>query len=280
MQKSCKKLCLLTKGRIISHQHPLDKMNYKKDLPFLNTRHYFFKKALRNFYSVFVKIKKSKTSTMKNLLLLLSICVLVYSCKKDTESTETPTPVTYTSYSNLKIGNYWVYERLNHDSVGGMYTQLNLFDSSYVEKDTVINGNTYYKLMQINYPYTNDYVAGYLRDSLNFTVTSAGNIVFAAQNFADTFYTHYFVQPVADTICYNFLKMADDNLSTTVPAGVFITKNYKTTYVMWPHNATGGILRFIDCRYAKDIGLVAQTLPFFALPLNYTLRKLLRYGHS
>lgn len=220
---------------------------------------------------------------MKNLALMFSVCALFYSCKKNDETPETPTPVTYDSYSNLKVGNYWVYERFNLDTVGGIYTSLNVFDSSYIEKDTVVNGNTYYKLMAINYPNT-EYIGEYLRDSLSFIVNLTGSIVFASQNFTDTFYTHYYILNTGssdDTVSYIYSKMADDNFSIEVPAGTFATKNYRTTYMMWPDFAmTGGAVRPINYRCAKDIGLVEQTLIFFAYAPDYTIRRLSRYGHS
>ena len=221
---------------------------------------------------------------MKKSILFLLICTAIYSCKKKDETPEPASspiiPVTYDNYSNLKTGNYWIYERFNLDSLGGTYTSLNVFDSSYVEKDTLINGSTYYKLMTINYPDNNQYVASYFRDSLHYIISYPGKIIFSSLNFTDTFYTHHIVQQTNDTICYVYSKMADDNFSVALPAGNFVTKNFKTTYLMWPNYSFNGPERPMHCRYAKNVGLVEQTLPFYLLPPNYIVRRLKRYGSA
>jgi hypothetical protein len=217
---------------------------------------------------------------MKKSVLVLITCIAIYSCKKKDEATPplaTPA-VVYADYSNLRTGNYWIYERFSLDTALVTYTSLNIFDSSYVEKDTVINGNTYFKLMQINYPYNNEYAPVYLRDSLNYIVNISGDLQFASQNFIDTFYTHYIVQGFNDTICYIFSKMADDNLSITVPAGTFVTKNFKTTYLMYPNYSFGLTERPVNYRYTENVGLVEQTLPIYTFPAPYIVRRLKSYG--
>lgn len=85
---------------------------------------------------------------MKNLPVFLSLllmtCVFA-ACKKDKPIEPIPTPpVTYPDYSQLKIGNYWVYQHFNIDTNGNAFP-LNTFDTCYVEKDTMINGLIYYK---------------------------------------------------------------------------------------------------------------------------------------
>jgi hypothetical protein len=149
---------------------------------------------------------------MKKSVLLISLSIAIYSCKKekDVPAPLPPASTTYADYSNLKTGNYWIYERFNLDTTGGTYTSLNVFDSTYVEKDTVANGNTYFKVMQINYPISNDYAPVYLRDSLSYIVDITGQVQFSSQNFTDTFYTNY-IMANPDTVCYIFSKMADNN---------------------------------------------------------------------
>lgn len=141
-----------------------------------------------------------------------------------------------------------------------------------------MNGQTYYKLMAINYPYSNDYAAGYIRDSLHYIVTMGGEIVFSSQNFADTFSTHYTIVNNNDTVAYVYTKMEDNNVAITVPAGTFITKDWRTTYMMWPNWSTGGAERHRHCRYAQNVGMVEQTLAFYAFPPNYMVRRLKSYG--
>ena len=89
---------------------------------------------------------------MKNIL-ILSIAIVITgclsSCKKD-EATEN-TPITYANFSQLKTGNYWIYERFTVDSAGAAVA-TGILDSCYIETDTLINNHTYYKLISPN-PY-------------------------------------------------------------------------------------------------------------------------------
>ncbi|MEY4934662.1 MAG: hypothetical protein RIS64_1021, partial [Bacteroidota bacterium] len=79
---------------------------------------------------------------MKNLkCLFVIVVVLVAGCKD--KATDQPT--TYASYSKLAVGNYWIYQQFNVDS-NGNGTPTNVYDSVFVEKDTVINNHTYFKL--------------------------------------------------------------------------------------------------------------------------------------
>ena len=218
---------------------------------------------------------------MKKTILFLLVVVGVWSCKKDKETKDEPAPtvpITYANYSNLKIGNYWVYERFILDT-NGVYTSQNIFDSSFVDKDTVMNGNTYYKLNFINYPFSNTYVGVYLRDSLSFLINNLGSINFSSENFTDTFSSYYKIISSVDTIAFVFTKMNDNNLSVAVPAGTFITKNCMTTYLIYPIWAAAGAVRSIHNRYAENVGLVEETLIFLSSDPNYTVRRLKRYGH-
>ena len=71
------------------------------------------------------------------------------SCKKDTEPEPTSLPITttYPNFSRLKVGNYWIYQQFDIDQNGNA-TPKNIFDSCYVEKDTLINGKTYMKIIK------------------------------------------------------------------------------------------------------------------------------------
>ena len=222
----------------------------------------------------------SKKNIMRKTILFAMIAATLLSCKKEKEEPAPVLPVVYPNFSNLAVGNYWIYERFTLDT-NGVYTTQNIFDSSYVDKDTVVNGNTFYKFNYIYYPYSNSYVGVYLRDSLSFMVNSFGDIRFSSEIFTDTFYTHYFKNSlIGDTISFIFSKMNDNNLSVSLPAGNYITKNYQTTYLMFPAHSQGGPVRTINNRYAENVGLVEETLIFFLSDPNYTVRRLKRYGRN
>jgi len=80
---------------------------------------------------------------MKNTTLLLLAFVsstLFIGCFKENQES-----VVYPDFAMLKVGNYWIYQYFDIDSLGNA-TATNTYDSCYVEKDTTINGKTYFKI--------------------------------------------------------------------------------------------------------------------------------------
>lgn len=214
---------------------------------------------------------------MKNLLFLsLSILTLIYSCKKDPEYKPGAS-----DYFNLKVGNYWVYEQFTLDT-NGVYTSRNILDSNYVEKDTLINGKLYYKYMSDNLEKFQNYTPRFFRDSAAYMVDQTGRIVFSIVQNSDTLDRIYNVVPYSsDTIAFIFSKMTDIGQSITVPAGTFETRNYQSTYIMWPKFSVGGKIRHLDNRYAAEVGLIEEYQGFFLADKskNYFVRRLVRYKH-
>lgn len=213
------------------------------------------------------------------ILTLLLMTIVVYSCKKeDKEEPITPTPTTvYPNYSQLKVGNYWIYQQFELDSMGNE-TPKNIFDSCYVEKDTVINSHTYYKLIS---PY--DGIGSgckYIRDSLHYIVSAYnGQILFSSQDFTSTLYSGYsqIGAPNSDTIWTLIAKMDDKNRSVTTPAGTFITSNMKEKISFNPNFQSSYRIRYRNNRYAENIGLVVETLPIWSAQLFTVERRLVRY---
>ncbi|MBP6511704.1 MAG: hypothetical protein KA347_03420 [Bacteroidia bacterium] len=210
---------------------------------------------------------------MKTISLILIGVVLttsISSCKKDS----TP-PTNSPNFTQLKVGNYWIYERFNIDSSGNA-TATGIIDSCYIEKDTSINNITYYKFIRPEVIGSfNNY--NFVRDSSHYLVNQIGGILFSSQNFTDTFYHNFITANPGDTICEAFLKMADKNFMVSCPAGQFKTYSYKHTFLMYPNWDSQGNPRHIDTRYAENIGIVTETFPFFASSPNYTQRQLIRY---
>jgi hypothetical protein len=217
----------------------------------------------------------------KNLLMLIASCTLIISCEKDKDDDDTtpapPAPATYPDYAQLQVGNYWIYEHYNTDSAGNG-TATGILDSCFVEKDTIINGNTYYKIRRPNLFSIYD-ITEYLRDSLSYTVDPWGNIVFSSQDFWSVFHESYSINNNNnnDTIYRRVRQMADINGTTVVPAGTFTTLNAKTTYYMYGAWAFNGAERPMHKKYAQGVGLVLETLPFFASSAMYIERRLVRF---
>lgn len=222
---------------------------------------------------------------MKNLLLLFILAMMAFAACKDYEYDIYP--INYPDYANLEPGNYWVYERYKLDSTG-VYTPLGIFDSVFVEKDTVIGGFIFYKYMEDQFGTTPGYEAVFLRDSLHYLINSAGQLLFSSENFSDTLWDYTITilnggSPTSiDTICDIFRKMTDDNLDVSVPAGTFSSKNAQLVYLMYPDFDYGGPVRKLERRYAENVGLIEETLPFFLADQSksYTVRRLVRYGNN
>jgi hypothetical protein len=209
----------------------------------------------------------------KYLLSLTMMLIAFAGCKKDPEPT-IEDPVTYPDFSQLKVGNYWIYQQFKIDA-NGIATATETYDSCYVEKDTVINGNTYAKVFRQNL-YTPQQKYVFLRDSLHYTVNSSGIIEFSSEDFS-TVFNSYSVLAGPDTVCQVIRKMTDPNLNVIVPAGTFTTSDCRETYYMYPNWTNAGVERYKHNRYSENVGVVVETLPFYASNPEYVERRLVRY---
>ena len=209
---------------------------------------------------------------MKKIMAICACIYLLASCKKnDNDGTD---PVTYDNYLPLKVGNYWVYEEYNLDTLGN-YTSTGVIDSDYIANDTLANGFTYYNWVRKNF--VGVPAGGYVRDSLHYIVDVMGTKIFSSQNFIDTLDDGYSIANT-DTLYYRYNKMDNPNSSVIVPAGSFVTDNSKTIYILYPPlSGSGYSPRTLNLRYAKDVGLVYETIVPFASDPNYRVKKLLRY---
>lgn len=214
---------------------------------------------------------------MKSLTLaLLGATALFFACKKQPET------LVYANYTNLKPGNYWVYDRYSLDT-NGIYTPMGKSDSNYVEKDTQLNGQTYHKLMVSNNGSAGGYSPLFLRDSLHYLVNAVGEIRFSSENFTDKLGETYIVagfSAIPDTIARISTAMTDDGQTTQTPAGAFPTKNFRETYTLWPKYTGYKNKRFLDHRYAENVGLVESTWGFFLADPSgkYIVQRLRKYG--
>ena len=207
------------------------------------------------------------------ILSILEITVLINSCKKD--NAEKNNNTTYPNFSRFDAGSYWIYQRFNIDS-SGYATPTEVYDSCYVEKDTIINSKTYVKTYRPDtYGMNSNY--SIVRDSLHYIVSVSGKIYFSSQDFQTVFESKYFKTIDDDTICLITSKMADKDLSVDTPAGTFTTSDFLKTYHMYPNWSFAGNPRFTHTRFAENVGIVVETLPFFTSSPNYIERRLLHY---
>lgn len=210
---------------------------------------------------------------MKQITLFLTAIIIlatIGSCKKNKIITPT---VTYPNYSGLKVGNYWIYQQFDVDE-NGIAKSKNIFDSCYVEKDTVIRGKTYYKLVKSG----GFYEISFQRDSLHYLVNSDGQILFSSEDFTSIFETSYQTAGSNDTIAKYTRQMSDKNQIITTAAGTFTTSNVNEKFSMYPKWSSAGSIRNKNTRYSEKVGIVTETLPIIISNPTYTERRLLRYS--
>lgn len=200
--------------------------------------------------------------------------LLLLSCKKENIIHNGNGNLTEPKYSNLAVGNYWIYQRYRIEP-NQPETALDVFDSCYIELDTLINGYNYYKFVD---PYMlQEERIKYLRDSLHYIVDSAGVIVFSYIDFTSVFQSYYVFASETDTVSHVIINMEEGLQEITTPAGTFSTLNAKETYYMYPNWSNNGSERYKNHYYSSGIGVVSETMSFFAADPSYIERRLVRY---
>ena len=203
---------------------------------------------------------------MLKYLLLLTVVVVLFSCKKKNDN---QTPSAYTYYP-MKVGNYWVYEWFYTDTTGVYTGNSGPADSVYVRTDTVINGNTYYVLDD----YNGSSLGGTFRDSSGYLVDVSGRIYFSTQNFNNVLKTDSFF--AGNTLYQVYAWMTHNNVVANTPAGTFSTIQYKGALL---YNAAYGAnpkyYQAVD--YAPQTGLVIRHAYYENDPNDIVDIKLLRY---
>jgi len=205
----------------------------------------------------------------KTLFFAISILALIFfSCeKKNSQETTSSIP----DFVKLKVGNYWVYDFFKVDS-NGVATDQGKTDSSYIEKDTLINGDKYF--IKNSHSYMFGSRRSILKDSSGYLLQripdGSSIILFARDNYTDIF--------ISDTVDNLFLRkdmMTGKDSTVSVPAGTFITRSM--CYVATPLDpAYPWGMRRVYYIYGKDTDQIKYTMCFWSDPGYYEAR-LVRY---
>jgi hypothetical protein len=207
---------------------------------------------------------------------LLLLTLITISCKKEKDQIY-PSPIpesTAPNYGMLTVGNYWVYERFEIDYLG-VTTPMNVYDSCYISKDTIINGKTYYEMYR---PNTYGSFYSYLRDSAGCIFDHYGRQRFSPTDFTSVFYIGYATARPSDTIAKGVFKMEHKDSLITVPSGNYVTSNAQTTCYMYPAWDYYYTTRYTNTCYAENIGIVQETLLLLFDKGFSQERKLIRYS--
>jgi hypothetical protein len=179
------------------------------------------------------------------ILFITFLTVFTFSCKKSSNNSEV---AAVADYYNLQVGNYWIYQWYTiNNSDTAFQTQL---DSAYIEKDTVIRGYTYYKLMSNPSILNPDQFPSYLRDSSGFLVLSTGIKICSNSDFKDTLYIDTRENPY-----FRFYEtMTGKDSIVTIPLGNFQSITSHTRVV--PVETGQFPIRYIYDVYAKNLGKI------------------------
>lgn len=207
-------------------------------------------------------------------LLAFILALLLVSCENKKDEEPEPKP----DYTQLEVGNYWIYQRFELDSAGNA-TQTDVYDSCYIEKDTLIRGEKYFKMIKPGAYGSNNFEIDYLRDSLDYMVNSYGTILFAEKD-TNILNSYAALEYDGDTIYSFTTRMGEKDKLFQTPAGTFatysliMTVNSSEEYFTDPDNRE----HILYYRYANNIGIVSESMSFF---LNANLpryeRRLVRY---
>jgi hypothetical protein len=217
---------------------------------------------------------------LKFVLPVLLVLCLLNSCKKDNQLPLSETFATqdeYPNYSKLAVGNCWIYELVNIDPYGNEST-LSYLDTVVIEKDSIINGNTYYKKVGKNHSGINSLEIQWLRDSLHYIVTHTGELFFSSQD-TTTILTSGVSTIDSYTVADITTKMTDMYLPISTPSGSFNACNAKRIYQGQPGYLYGAdFTRYAHRYHAENIGIVRETVQVWASAPIYLERRLLSYS--
>jgi hypothetical protein len=211
---------------------------------------------------------------MKHIFVVLFIALLCSSCKKDgaspTQSLGSQEKVT--DYYPLTIGNYWIYQQYTADT-SLVFTPMNRYDSVYVEKDSLYNGNIY-KVVRSSF-WSN---VNLIRDSSDYLVSNNGVKLFTIKQDAGILGAKYPYGP-DDSLFLDTWEMHNTDSVCNVPAGQFQAK-YVIIYLSSTNPQLPVYPRFASsCCYAyvKNIGQVYERLGYFPGPNSFFDERLVRY---
>jgi hypothetical protein len=205
----------------------------------------------------------------RTLLFTIAVLALIfYSCKKkDSQETTSSGP----DFVKLKTGNYWVYHIYKVDT-NGVETDQSKTDSSYIEKDTLINGYKYFLKYSQFYPGLAERVpvrdsSGYL---LQYNPNGKNFIIFARDNFSDLLFTD-------NNVIFNrTYRMTGKDSIVSLPAGTFTTRSFFIGYYPVDNGYPWGERRNYYM-YGLDAGLVKQIYIYYTNDPDHYEARLIRY---
>jgi hypothetical protein len=211
---------------------------------------------------------KSHPMKRKKIFCLALLALFTFSCtKKNSTEATSASP----DYVKLKVGNYWVYKIFKVDT-NGVETIQSQSDSSFILKDTVIYGKTFF-IEGVHSDFTGSRRI-ILRDSSGYLIERLSNgnsvMIFARDNFKDILFSDS-----VDNLFFRQERMTGKDSAVSVPAGTFITRSLRIYDTPIDPAYPWGV-RKLYCIYGKDAGLIEYTMCYWDEPEYYEAR-LVRY---
>jgi hypothetical protein len=204
-----------------------------------------------------------------SFLVMILVSIITVSCKKDTGSSITPLDP---DYYQLKVGNYWVYQEYDIDT-NGIVTTKDKWDSAYIEKDTLINGNLYYKLWERPIILMPEQTPVFLRDSSGYLVGSSGKNYYCCDN---NFTNILWSDTVGGSLANRIVRMTGRDSVVSVPAGNFQSITVQAAIIPInpddPHPT-----RYQHTVYGKSVGKLMSNSFYYDSGKKFEAR-LVRYG--
>jgi len=214
---------------------------------------------------------------MKKLILITIISsLLIFGCSKEKSIEENVAPPVVSSqsinYIPLAIGNYWVYDTYSIDSLGNE-TLSSPSDSAYVDRDTIVNGKTFY-IIEGDFNATTT-VGAIIRNENNSIINLDGSISFTTNNLGVVYRNDTTFLGGGEFIASEtWVNLQQINIS--VPAGAFLSYDKEKETTASDVNYPWGI-RNTHKSYNKDVGVIKGQYYFYTQP-NYFESRLISYN--
>ncbi|MDW3194218.1 MAG: hypothetical protein R8G66_17725 [Cytophagales bacterium] len=188
------------------------------------------------------------------------------ACSTNDQDLPVPRLITTVSeYSQLEVGNYWIYDWFEVQP-DGSETPMELRDTLRIEADTLIEGRTMFVRAGTFMGQPRHEI---LYDSISHLLTYPERLPIFVFDSSQEFIRNF--GPVDAPISIGTYRQKTAVETIEVPAGVFDCINFQGTIesleLDYPHGT-----RFNNNLYARDVGLVQLTTQFYSQPSDLEMR--------
>ena len=215
---------------------------------------------------------------MKKVMLIAAVSTTtIFGCsKEEIIEIQQPAPCNNNeaaSHIPLSVGNYWVYDIYKTDFLG-FETLFSSSDSTYIDRDTIINGNTFYIIEGFGSTIATGKIIRNENESVIYFDTSNNTekIQFSTNNLG----TIYNTENVGNNMFQLSTWTNSTNQNITVPAGTYNCYQRETEFLPLIASYSWGT-RTQFRYYNDDVGIISSQF-FYASSSDVFDMKLVRYN--